>query len=299
MIPVLGTAMWGWTIGQDDAFRLADRFYEKGGRWFDTASNYPIDKVPEHFGLASRWLSDWIGSRGRRDAKVILKVGGVSNDGSPAFDLSEEVVRTLYRRSQDAFPEGPHVFSIHWDNRDDEAAIQPTIDVLNELSLSGQVVGLSGVKHPEIYSRRLADQARPCWIQVKHNILTQAAYASYQPFHGVAHFLAYGVNAAGLKFGQQYSAANSAVVRGAPTSLDIRRFERMVERWRDDPFMPKTFNELGLAFLTLTPDIKGVIIGPSKTSQLDESLAFLAAFDEPSRNAHLTEKFAHALKEAD
>src|SRR4051812_29423631 len=96
MILVLGTAMWGWTIDHNQAFALADRFYALGGRWFDTASKYPINKNPVHFGLAAHWLGEWVVSRDVADAHVLIKVGALRNDGSAVCDLGPNALRAQF-----------------------------------------------------------------------------------------------------------------------------------------------------------------------------------------------------------
>ena len=61
---VLGTAMWGWTVDKVTAFQLLDAWYAAGQRKVDTATNYPIDRVPEHFRLAEQILAEWIRANG-------------------------------------------------------------------------------------------------------------------------------------------------------------------------------------------------------------------------------------------
>src|SRR5215207_635760 len=103
MIPVLGTAMWGWTVDRSRAFDLADRFYELDGRWFDTASNYPISRDPARFGVAARWLADWCSTRHRIDGCVIAKVGALRNDGSDLCDLGPENLLCQFASMCDLF----------------------------------------------------------------------------------------------------------------------------------------------------------------------------------------------------
>jgi len=42
--PLLGTAMWGWTVSRPVCFDLLDTFYAAGFRQIDAAVNYPINK---------------------------------------------------------------------------------------------------------------------------------------------------------------------------------------------------------------------------------------------------------------
>ncbi len=66
--------MWGWTLTQDECFRIMDAYYEQGGRWVDGATNYPINKNPEDFRRAEQFLSAWIATRGVKDLSIIMKV---------------------------------------------------------------------------------------------------------------------------------------------------------------------------------------------------------------------------------
>jgi aryl-alcohol dehydrogenase-like predicted oxidoreductase len=295
MIPVLGTAMWGWTVDRSRAFDLADRFYELNGRWFDTACNYPINRDPARFGLAARWLADWCTARHPIDGCVVGKVGALRNDGSDLCDLGPENLLRQFASIRDLFGPCLRVFSIHWDNRSDQAAVNETSDVLRSVLRDGYDVGLSGIKHPTLYWNALEDVAERCWIQVKLNVLSRSAYSHYAPFHGRSKFLAYGLNAGGLKLGATYDDASSARVRGALTSVDLSAFESILESWRKDPLLPRTFNELALALVGLENRFAGVLIGPSRIDQLEESMFFLPRLDSIAADQRASAQLARAL----
>ena len=295
MIPVLGTAMWGWTVDCSRAFALADRFYELNGRWFDTASNYPINRDPARFGLAAQWLADWCSTRHHIDGCVIAKVGALRNDGSDLCDLRPERLLHQFASMRDLFGPCLRALSIHWDNRADQVAVNETAGVLRSVLRQGYDVGLSGIKHPALYWNALADVAEHCWIQVKLNVLSRSAYEHYAPFHGRSRFLAYGLNAGGLKLGATYDEASSARVRGAVTSVDLSGFENILESWRKDPLLPRTFNELALALVGLENRFAGVLIGPSRIDQLEESMFFLPRLDRIAADQRASAQLARAL----
>jgi aryl-alcohol dehydrogenase-like predicted oxidoreductase len=196
---ILGTAMWGWTVDQALAFALADRFYDSGGRWFDTASNYPINKDPSCFGLAERWLGEWAHSRAHDDVAVIVKIGALANDGSPAADLTSGHLRRMFDQAKTRFEQRLQLLSLHWDHRSDPGQVADTLDVLRDVHGQGYGVGLSGIRAPLVYAQQAPDLQEHWWIQIKHNALTTAAYQHYAPFHGRATFLAYGLNGGGIK----------------------------------------------------------------------------------------------------
>ncbi|WP_198381404.1 aldo/keto reductase [Roseomonas sp. KE2513] len=294
MTPVLGTAMWGWTVGRDQAFALADTFHAIGGRWFDTASNYPIDGNPDHFGLAEHWLADWFTSRGA-DGQVIVKVGALLNDGSNACDLSPAGLRARLDAARDRFGTSLGVFSIHWDERDNLAEIEGSVEVLRQAAAAGYGIGLSGIRHPHLYAEALGELGWGCWVQVKHNVLSSHALAHYEALHDRGRFLAYGLNAGGLKLGTVYQENNSAYVRDTAAGSDLSRFEAMLQSWKGIQLLPTTFNELALAYAGLNPRISGVLLGPSRTEQLTESMNFLGRLDRIREDASVRERLERAF----
>ena len=91
-IIVLGTALWGWGVDRSMAYQMLDRFIMQGGRIVDTATNYPINKRPEDFGLAVKWISDWIVSNGTKDLCVLVKVGATDNMGGSRVNLCSSFI---------------------------------------------------------------------------------------------------------------------------------------------------------------------------------------------------------------
>lgn len=51
-------------ISKEDSFKLLDAFYEQGGNFIDTASNYQNNESEE-------WIGEWAAARGIRDQLVI------------------------------------------------------------------------------------------------------------------------------------------------------------------------------------------------------------------------------------
>lgn len=274
--PILGTAMWGWTLDKDNAFRLADRFYGAGGRQFDTASNYPIDKDPEHFGLAARWLAEWLEMRGAEEAEVIVKVGALTNDGGPQNDLSPAFLADALDDCRALFGPALATFSLHWDDREDRDAIAETVEVFGAAREGELAIGLSGIARPDLYHALAPDLAAHWRIQIKHNPLTREAYGHYRPFRGHRRFIAYGLNGGGLRFGGHYAAGDSATVRGIAKDVDLGPFERFIEDHRATAECPRTFNELAILNAAANDDMEAILIGPSKPAQLEETFAYLS-----------------------
>ena len=71
----LGTATFGTSTGEPEAFELLDRFVAEGGNFIDTALIYG-EWVPGGHGLSERTVGRWIEARGRRDDIVLATKGG-------------------------------------------------------------------------------------------------------------------------------------------------------------------------------------------------------------------------------
>src|SRR6476619_8571625 len=86
---VFGGNVFGWTIDQDQSFRVLDAFYEAGGRMIDSAEGYS-SWVPGHQGGESeRIIGAWLESRGVR--KEVL-IGTKTGMGGPPNALRPEAV---------------------------------------------------------------------------------------------------------------------------------------------------------------------------------------------------------------
>src|SRR6516164_6600027 len=71
----LGTANAGLAWDGADAFKILDRYLERGGNLIDTARVYS-DWVKPEIGRSERVIGDWIRRRGRHDDVVIMTKGG-------------------------------------------------------------------------------------------------------------------------------------------------------------------------------------------------------------------------------
>ncbi|MCB9284313.1 MAG: aldo/keto reductase [Lewinellaceae bacterium] len=275
--PILGTAYWGWKIPAPTAFDLLDALYAAGFREIDTATNYPINKIPEDFRKAEMILSDWINAHGIRDLKITAKVGSINNLRSPEHLLTQSFLLMCLDAYHQMWGANLDTFMVHWDNRDARSEIRDTMEALAYAGEKGWRPGLSGILRPDIYADLNKDFGLDFRIQFKHNIL-ESKYEHYKPFHGAKRFVAYGINAGGAKI-------------GADPRLDFLKpiLEKANER-KDRPPIEHFF-QVGILFAYLHPDMESILIGPSSVEQLEKNLAFfrrLEAFDytdffEPQR----------------
>ncbi len=277
---LLGTALWGWTIDKNTAFALLDEFYAAGYREIDAAVNYPINKNPADFRASERILLEWIAAHHIHDLKVVMKIGSLDNLYSPDTNLTKSFL--LLNLDDYRFRLGSNLdtFMIHWDNRADAASIENTLEALAEARRAGLRIGLSGIRHPQVYA--LLNE-KPAFqfdfrIEIKHNVL-HSDYARYAAFHGHRRFLAYGIHAGGLKLNPETYRDNSSLkVRGGQTHVLPPVAEKIRQWIQEDPAAPD-FHHLAMLYAAYSPDVEGIIIGPSSVEQLRQSLQVAAGFD--------------------
>lgn len=272
---VLGTALWGWGVDKATALRMVDSYVAGGGKYIDTASNYPINAVPEDFGKAANWLAEWIRINGPEKLSVWLKIGSINNLGNPDLDLRPAAIREAELRFKDLFGEHLHTIAVHWDNRGEEQAsdIYETVTELVSLKDKGYSVGFSGVASPSVYYDAAPDMAKEWHIQVKENALTRSARQTYSRYFPNANYYAYGINMGGVKGLSSTPGSSADLRRIAPPEELIRRIEENLDSSLMDPH-PSSLVEFSLAFAMLNPGLTGIVIGPRNLDQLDHTLSF-------------------------
>lgn len=285
---ILGTAMWGWTTPQERCFQLLDAYYAAGGREIDGATNYPINKDPADFRKAEQILREWIKANKVSDLEIMIKVGSVNNMRTPEHNLSKSFLLFCLDEYRSLFGTNLDTFMIHWDNRDDAAAIADSLEALAIARQEGFRIGLSGIRHPEHYQALLKESDRSvCRIQMKHNIL-YSDYDRYHAFHGHPRFIAYGINAGGLKLTPAaYREDSSLRARGGELDEVPGIVPRIVSfldglQAQQELTPPTTLNHLGMVYALGHPDIAQVLVGPSRLEQLQDSIQWarrLAAED--------------------
>jgi aryl-alcohol dehydrogenase-like predicted oxidoreductase len=274
---LLGTAMWGWTIPRDRCWKILDQFYADGFRQVDTATNYPINKNPEDFRRAETILQEWTQAHGISDLEVMIKVGSVNNMRTPEHILSKSFLWMNWEHYQHSFGDNLHTLMIHWDNREDATEISETMDALLHIQQHGYRVGLSGIKHPEIYAQLLSQYPLDPVIQIKHNLLA-SDYDRYRAFQGKPRFITYGINAGGIKLSAEYHADNSLSVRGGAQDTHhllaskVQRIFSEVNR-TDRPLL-HSFNQAGMIYAYHSPDVAGILTGPSRPEQWEATQQF-------------------------
>ncbi len=278
--PILGTAMWGWTMDKSTCFALLDAFYQRGFREVDAATNYPINKQPADFRKAEKILLEWIKTQGVHDLRVMMKVGSINNMRGPENNLSKSFLLMVLDEYRHLFGDNLDTFMIHWDNREKREEIRPSMEALQKAREHGLRVGLSGIRHPEVYAQVNQALQLPLRIQIKHNLL-HSDYQRYKAFHQKAEFLCYGINAGGIKLDPQaYHDQSSLKARGGnitdmhPIIPHLNQALHDFNQQAGDLKL-SSFNQCGLIYAACHPDISGILIGTSRKSQLVDTLDFL------------------------
>lgn len=298
LIPELyfGTAMWGWTVKKDVAFHLLDQFYEAGYRKVDTATNYPINKVEKDFRQAETMLEEWIAANGVKDLQIVVKVGSLNNMRTPDHLLSKSFLLMNLDFYKNKFHSNLYSLMVHWDNRDQIEEIAETVEVLEKMASEGLQAGLSGIKHPALYfSDRLPSLDYE--IQAKHNLL-KSDIERYKQYLQKPSIVTYGINAGGLKLTPQAYHQNSSLkARGADPDMGrklVAHLNQLLSNLNQKDKRPdiNQFNQLGIIYAYYHPLVKGILIGPSKISQLDTTIQFYQSLAQYSFEDlyHLLEK---------
>ena len=275
---VLGTAMWGWTLDEATCFAIMDAYYQEGGRFVDGATNYPINKSPADFRKAEQILQNWIKSRGVTDLRIMMKVGSINNLRGPENNLTPSFLLLCAQEYEQAFGEQLDCLMIHWDNREDHGAIRESLETI--VNWPGADLGLSGIKHPDVYAQVLTELAQEkCWLQLKHNVI-YSDYERYQSLHPYVRCIAYGINAGGLKLGQQsYGLKASLLARGGKPDQHqelVLALNALVTQFGKDTHRPvlQKMNHIGMLHALLHPAIERILIGVSSVEQLADSFAW-------------------------
>ena len=273
---LLGTAMWGWTLEPTTCFAILDHFYEAGFRQVDSATNYPINKNAADFRKTNEILDTWIKAHQVHDLKVTMKIGSVNNMGTPDHNLTKSFIIINIDDYLQQFGSNLDTIMIHWDNRHLVGAIDATIDGLTVARERGLRVGLSGIRHPEIYYEINHGYQLNFRIQIKHNLF-RSDYEKYRSFHGHKRFITYGINGGGVKLDVPTSLDSQTIqARGIDPAVYKEKLKALKKVIKKKPWKGQiqSMNQCGMIHAYHHPDIEGILIGPSSPEQLRESMLF-------------------------
>ena len=133
-----GGNVFGWTLNEEESFRILDGFLDRGFNAIDTANNYSY-WVDGNVGTESeRIIGNWIKSRGVRDQIVLAtKVGGRNmiqdKPNTTKAHVLKEVEESLIRLQTDYID----LYQTHYD--DINTPVEETLSAYNQLIKEGKV----------------------------------------------------------------------------------------------------------------------------------------------------------------
>ena len=132
-----GGNVFGWTLDQQQSFRILDAFVDAGFNFIDTADTYSTWVPGNKGGESETIIGQWLKQRGKRDDLVIAtKLGGDMGDGKKGLSaayIAQAVDASLKRLGTDYID----LYQSHYD--DPETPVEETIEAFNTLIKSGKV----------------------------------------------------------------------------------------------------------------------------------------------------------------
>ena len=168
----LGTMFFGTTVDEKTAYAVLDRYYDAGGRFFDTANNYAVWIDGGEGGESEALLGRWMRERGNRDDIFLAtKVGGWHAEGLGAAAIARGIEGSLERLGTDRVD----LYYAHVEDR--SVPQEETVGAFGELVTAGKAryVGCSNAPAWRIERARgiaRAGVGAPyCCVQQRHSYL--------------------------------------------------------------------------------------------------------------------------------
>lgn len=75
----MGTMTFGSSCSKEEAFKILDYVYDKGINFYDTAEIYPVPPKASYTGRTEEWFGEWMQSKPRDSIILATKVAGAAN----------------------------------------------------------------------------------------------------------------------------------------------------------------------------------------------------------------------------
>ena len=287
---ILGSATYGGGIPEDDAFRMMDRFFERGGNAIDTARVY-CEWLANGRDASERTVGRWIRSRGvEKEVFLITKGAHPRLNSMHTPRLSPEDIRGDMARSLEVL--GLDAVDLYFLHRDDQS--RPVSDIMatmDGLVKAGHARAVGGSNwhaarliEANAYARAhgmtpfTASQVQWSYADFKGAVtddtlvgMDEAELAAYETMDLAV--MAYSSQSGGV-FSRGYRPDLSDAApkhRGYVTAENIRRYQALLGRCAREPGM--TPSRVVLEYVTKHPTLNGfALVGASSLDQLDESL---------------------------
>ncbi|MBQ8955291.1 MAG: aldo/keto reductase [Clostridia bacterium] len=291
---VLGSSVFGGTTPEDTAFRLMDRFFERGGNAIDTARVY-CEWLPGGYGASERTVGRWIRSRGvEKDVFLMTKGAHPKLHDMHTSRLSREDIEGDMALSLEAL--GLSRVDLYYLHRDDERLpVSGIMETMDGLVRAGQALAIGGSNWR---AARLREANEWAAARGKARFTASEVRWSYVDFTGVGGddtlitmdegelaayermdlaVMAYSSQAGGV-FSRGYRAdLSDAAPKHAAfvTPENIRRYGALLARCQRESGM--TPSRVVLEHVTKHPKLNGfALVGASSLEQLEASLDAMA-----------------------
>jgi aryl-alcohol dehydrogenase-like predicted oxidoreductase len=168
----LGTMFFGTTVDEETAYAVLDRYYDAGGRFFDTANNYAVWIDEGEGGESEALLGRWMRERGNRDDIFLAtKVGGWHDEGLGAAAIARGIEGSLERLGTDRVD----LYYAHVEDR--SVPQEETVGAFGELVTAGKALHVGCSNAPAWRIERARGIARAgggapyCCVQQRHSYL--------------------------------------------------------------------------------------------------------------------------------
>lgn len=169
-----GGNVFGWTLNEQESFKILDAFVDAGFNFIDTADTYSAWVPGNSGGESETIIGNWLKKRGNRENVIIgTKLGGKLGEdkkGLSANYMKQAVERSLTRLGTDYID----LYQSHYDDAD--TPVSETMAAFNDLIKEGKVrcIGASNLSAERItQSNKFA----------RENNL--ASYVSLQPLYNL------------------------------------------------------------------------------------------------------------------
>lgn len=145
-----GGNVFGWTLNEQESFKILDALIDSGFNFIDTADTYSTWVPGNSGGESETIIGKWLQKRGRRDDVVIsTKLGGEMGEnkkGLSAKYISEAVEASLKRLETDYID----LYQSHYDDQD--TPVSETMEAFDKLIKEGKVryIGTSNLSAARI-----------------------------------------------------------------------------------------------------------------------------------------------------
>jgi aryl-alcohol dehydrogenase-like predicted oxidoreductase len=132
----LGCNVFGWTVDQDDAFRVLDAYLAAGGNFFDTADVYWKFKEDNKGGESETIIGEWMRRRRCRDRMIVsTKIGALDGltGGLTAANIRAKTAESMRRLGVDTID----LLYAHTD--DTQTPLEETLGGFDALVREGKV----------------------------------------------------------------------------------------------------------------------------------------------------------------